>query len=328
MTGTEVASITGTELAGANDYVITEEVAERLASAMPANTRRAYDRQWLAFTAWCSQSGRTPLPATAQTVLSYVTHLCDAGKSPATIDQALAVVLFHHRPLGVKPDTTPARAVLRDHKRRWSDERGRMKQKEAAPVDLARLRRMLGKCDLETTRGRRDRVILLLGFSLFARRSELASLRIDDVEFTEKGMRVLIRASKTDQAGEGVDIFIPTGRRASTCPVRAVQDWIACLAEQGVTTGPLLRAVDRNGKVRGGVTGQGVEYVIKGLADEVGISGVSGHSLRAGAATQAAKNGHAASEIARKGRWTSTKTVEDKYVRPITDEDEESMLGL
>jgi integrase len=50
-------------------------------------------------------------------------------------------------------------------------------------------------------KGLRDRALLLLGFGGAFRRSELAALNVDDLEFTDDGLRVTIRRSKTDQEG-------------------------------------------------------------------------------------------------------------------------------
>ncbi|MFJ6846468.1 hypothetical protein ACIQRE_27815 [Streptomyces griseoluteus] len=48
----------------------------------------------------------------------------------------------------------------------------------------------------------------------------------------------MIRSSKTDQEGEGVDVIVPRGVHNETDPVRAYED---ALAERGITTGRLLR---------------------------------------------------------------------------------------
>jgi integrase len=50
---------------------------------------------------------------------------------------------------------------------------------------------LLATCD-HTARGRRDRALLLFGFAGALRRSELASLRIEDVVVDANGLRLRI----------------------------------------------------------------------------------------------------------------------------------------
>lgn len=73
-------------------------------------------------------------------------------------------------------------------------------------------------------------------------------------------------------------------------PVAAVQDWIKAA---GITSGPLLRSVDRHGKARGALTPQSVALVVKRYADQVELDpdDFAGYSLRAGFLTSAAEAG-------------------------------------
>jgi hypothetical protein len=71
---------------------------------------------------------------------------------------------------------------------------------------------------------------------LFARRSELATLRLGDVVETPDGLLVTIGQSKTDQDAVGETVAIPPGRREQTCPVRLMRAWRALVVDQGSTT--------------------------------------------------------------------------------------------
>jgi integrase len=56
---------------------------------------------------------------------------------------------------------------------------------------------------------RRERALLSVGYDTMARRSELVALNIEDFSFLNDGSgRVLIRRSKTDQAGEGSKAYL------------------------------------------------------------------------------------------------------------------------
>ena len=87
------------------------------------------------------------------------------------------------------------------------------------------LRRMVAELP-DGLKGTRDRALLSLGFTA-CRRSELAALDLEDVEETDKGLTVLLRRSKTDQAGEGREVAVLYGAHPDSCPVRSLRAWIA-----------------------------------------------------------------------------------------------------
>ena len=90
--------------------------------------------------------------------------------------------------------------------------------------------------------GLRDRALLLVGFSGAFRRSELAALRVEDLEEVEGGLRVHVRRSETDQQAAGQIVAIIRGERL--CPVQAVRAW---LDAAGITEGPVFRPFTRGG---------------------------------------------------------------------------------
>ena len=76
------------------------------------------------------------------------------------------------------------------------------------------LRLIAGRPPADTPLGARGRAMLLVGFGAAPRRSELVALTLGDVEtIPERGLRLLIRRSKTDQQGEGQDIAAGPTRR-------------------------------------------------------------------------------------------------------------------
>ena len=71
------------------DRFVSEQTRRRIIDAVPANTIRAYTRQWAAFTTWCTAHGRAGMPATAETLAEYVAHLADAGRAPGGLFTSL-----------------------------------------------------------------------------------------------------------------------------------------------------------------------------------------------------------------------------------------------
>lgn len=301
------------------DHELSARTVERMERSIPPETRRAYDRQWRQFTDWCTASGRTALPATPQTLAEYVGSLVDEDKSPATIDQAIAAVRTAHRLAGHRglPETDQARAVLKVHKRDRA-ERGQRTRKAPA-VTLDPLRAMVGALDTATVAGLRDRALLVLGFAMMGRRSELAALRTDDLAFNEDGLTVLVRTSKTDQEAAGASVHLPYGAHASTCPVRTVRAWLAVLEDNGLADGPLFLRVTRHGHLQeGGMSGAAVNERVRTLAERAGVPDAAkftAHGLRAGGPTEAARRGVPVAHIAEHGRWSKASPVVHEYVR-------------
>jgi site-specific recombinase XerD len=313
------------------DLVVSERTRDRIAEGVAVNTRRAYARQWSAFTAWCGERDRSSLPATGETLAEYTAHLADEGKAPSSVEQALAAVRTAHRAAGHAdhPDTRAARLVLRAHRRQRAE--GGTRARKAPPVTIDALRAMVDTCDPATLRGLRDRVVLVLGLAMMGRRSELAALRLEDVHESDEGLEVLIRASKTDQDATGAVVALPYGQHADTCPVRVVRAWRAALAERGITTGRLLRSVTRHGHLAASMGADAVADVVRERATAAGLphaAEYSAHSLRAGGATAAYKAGAPVSVIAAHGRWSEGSPVVLGYVRATDRWRDNPMRGV
>lgn len=303
--------------AAAVDATVSAVTAARIEAATAANTARAYARQWAAFTAWSTRVGRSAMPATDATLAEYVSALMDTGTGVATIEQAISTIRRAHRDTGRPgPDTRAARLVLRTHRRAQAD--AGIRTRQAPPAAREQLRAMVAAAPPGPL-GIRDRALLVLGVAMMGRRSELAALDIADLTEVDEGLVVTVRASKTDQDAIGADVALPYGGHPDTCPVRAVQAWLALLADHAITTGPLLRAVDRHGRISSRpMSGDGINRAVRAAAIRAGLPAAerySAHSLRAGGATAAAKAGAPVAAIARQGRWSPTSPVVHSYIR-------------
>jgi site-specific recombinase XerD len=324
------------------DFSISAETAEELLAAEPANTRRAYDRNWRQFQRWCAPEGRMSLPATPQTLAEYVRQLAHASFAPSTIDQVIGTIRSKHRGAGYKeqPDTFETLKLLRSYRRAWADAGGRARQ--ATPILIPALRAMVKTCDLSTPIGVRDRSLLLTGFNAMCRRSELAGLDILDIlAATDEGMAVHIRYSKTDKDAKGARVSVPFGQHAATCAVRATRAWITLLAGHGITEGALYRPVDRHGRIGDEalaaghasrrLSGKAVSDVVSRRAVLAGLEdpeGYTGHSLRSGAATSAYLGGAPVAEIIKHGRWSPKSPVVLGYIRAVDEWENNPMKGI
>ena len=270
---TDVNAGTGYALA---DFEVPDATAALIAEAVPENTALAYRSRWRSFEAWCARAGRVALPATAQTVAAYLTHLAtERGLKATSVDAHLTAIRAVHRGAGATaPDALTARKVVGAARRREAARDGRYGPRKAVPVMAADLSAIAAACD-ETAAGLRDRAIVLLGFALLARRSELAALNLSDVELVPgEGVAVTVRSSKTDQSARGVIRRIHYAANERVCPVRAVLTWTAFLAACGITTGPLFTRIDRWGNVGPAAGGR--------YADPPGSDGAVGPPISAG----------------------------------------------
>jgi site-specific recombinase XerD len=89
----------------------------------------------------------------------------------------------------------------------------------------------------------------------------------------------------------------------------------AYLERAGITGGRVFRAIDRHGNVKASMTDQSVALIVKKLTGRAGLEGdYSGHSLRAGFATQAARSGVEERKIASTTRHKNMDVLR-RYIR-------------
>lgn len=274
-----------------------------------ANTRAAYASDWQQFRAWCAQQQRRALPATAETILGYIVTLAER-LSPASIDRRLCGIAFHHRQARQSdPTDDPEVAITMRGLRRAKGTAAAGK----LPITPALLVDVLATCGTDR-RGIQERALLLLGFAGAFRRSELVALTLDDLTLVDDGLIVRVRRSKTDQEGSGSFKGIPHGTQATTCPVQAMQTWIAV---GKIRSGPLFRAFSPHGRqTRRPLPAYAVARIIQRTIRQCNLDPrhYGGHSLRAGLVTAAAQAGVAERIIMRQTGHTDVRTVR-RYIR-------------
>lgn len=304
------------------------EIADRASEfshhSKAENTIRAYRSDWTHFEDWCRAHGQTAIPATPETVALYVADIATTLKT-ATITRRISAISQAHQIAGYETPTksSQVRLVLAGIRRTKGTA-----QAAKTPVLVDDLRRMIARLP-DNLLGVRDRALLLIGFSGAFRRSELVALDVADVSVTRDGLVVTIRRSKTDQDGEGRKIGIPYGSNPDTCPVRALQDW---LAQCGFTDGPMFRPIDRFSRVASiRLSAAAVAEIVKRYITAVGLnaSDFAGHSLRSGLATSAAMAGASERAIMNQTGHRSL-TMVRRYIRDgsLFRENVVSVVGL
>lgn len=289
-------------LASRADDNLPPLVKKYLQASLSENTRKAYASDIQHFIRW---GGR--LPASPECVASYLAANADK-LSMATLSRRVVAIGKAHALNGM---ASPAQTELVRATLRGMSRVNGSAQRQVKPVLPNEIQRMVS--GLMGTKGVRDRALMLVGFAGAFRRSELVSLRVEDVEFVRKGMLVSLRRGKTDQAGAGRVIAIPNVN-GKLCPVKALKVW---LSKSGIDTGAIFRRVNRYGQVlESGMSAQSVALVVKSLAGASGMNAAeySGHSLRAGLVTSAAVRGVSAWRICQQTGHQS-EGVMRRYIR-------------
>jgi site-specific recombinase XerD len=262
-----------------------ETAADLASNSRAASTRAAYAADFRIFSAWCAAQGLCPMPANPATVAAFLADQVSAGMKPSTLGRRLAALKHAHKAAGEDSPTDDERvkAVLQGARRSI----GGAPRKLAAATS----EKTIGMATLVRPglAGLRDRAILLLAFSLAARRSELVALDVEDIEECPEGLRVRIKRSKTDQEGQGAVVSVCRGSIAD--PVSAVLDYIKAA---GITSGPLFRRIRRGNHITDQrLTAQTICRLVKDQAAKLGLDPkqYGAHSMRAGFLTSAAAKG-------------------------------------
>ena len=279
------------------------EVRHYLENALSNNTRRAYRTDLEHYMAWGAA-----IPSTPDMVAGYITAHA-ATLSMATLQRRLVSIAKAHTMRGL-PDPVKCdlvkltmRGIRRIHGK---------PQAQVAALMKDDLIVMLSHIP-DTLKGKRDHALLLLGFCGALRRSELAAVRVEDMEFTSNGIILTIPRSKVDQTGIGRKIGIPRGR-GRICPVHVVTDW---LQHSFAENGPVFRSITKGGIIsNAALSDRAIANIIKHYADKAGFDAnrFSGHSLRSGLATSAAQHG-ISSWVIRQQTGHSSDAMLGRYIR-------------
>ena len=205
--------------------------------AKAENTRRAYRAAVRAWCAWCLKRDLPPLPAAGADVAAFL-----AGERGGKLHAGNPETAPRRDPL-----SAPRRRLPGAHRRRLRlgdacRHPARRRPEGPTPAQEGRgdrhiLRRLLAPI-AEDLRGLRDRALLLVGFAGALRRSELAAIRVEQLEKTDRGIRLTLPRSKGAQE-DAVTVPLPYGD-TELCPVHALEAW---LQAAGLTAGPVFRRI-------------------------------------------------------------------------------------
>ena len=162
--------------------------------------------------------------------------------------------------------------------------------------------------------GLRDRALLLVGFAGALRRSEIAGIRVEDLEHTQRGLQLTIGQTKGSQTA-AVITPLPYDDTA-LCPVRALERWISAGA---IKAGPVFRRIWRQKSSQDSgppslprvgdvaLSERAVALIVQARAVAAGFGAheLGGHSLKRGALTAGMDRGVHPTRLKRLGRHRS-----------------------
>lgn len=285
---------------------LLEETLAKIEGAYAPSTIRAYRADFNHFIHFCKNKNANALPSQPNLVVQYISKLTDSGRSSASIRRAICGLSTVHKLNRFDDPTKDPDASL--EMRRMHRKLGRS-SKQASSINADTLDKLLLVTD-RSIRGIRDRALLLVAYDTLCRRSELVSLLIKDVKINNKNgietSSILLRKSKTDQ--DSIGKWLHLSQRAHL----ALIEWIKELPQEQEY---FIVGIDRMGRISNNRLGSGqVNRIYKRIArkaglDESEIKGISGHSMRVGAAQDLFNSGASMPIIMQRGRWSKTDTV-------------------
>jgi integrase len=233
-------------------------------------------------------------------VASFVDACRLAPKKPATIRRYLSTIALAHRVANLANPCADEFVQL-EIKGLYNVMSARQKQAKALGWEnIGQFVKAAGK----GIRADRERALLTVAYDTMARRAELVALDLDDFTFWPDGTgRVLIRRSKTDQAGEGNTAYLARET------VRLVHVW---LDAAHIEEGAVFRRLVGRGRVGERLEVNSVAVIFKRVAAFVGmepkdVSQVSGHSVRVGATQDLLALNIDLASVMQAGRWKSNR---------------------
>lgn len=261
-------------------------------AAQSASTKRSYAQDIRHFRA---NGGK--IPCAPETIAEYLASFAGV-LAVATLEHRLIAIHKAHTDKGLVSPVTDRLVKRTMQGIRRTIGVAQRRARALVKDDLVELLVSVGT--QKPLKAARDKALLLIGFAGAFRRSELVSLRVEDITPHANGIELLLRKSKTDQEGEGRMVFVPHAKSEERCPVVALARWLELA---GINEGALFRPLSRHDRLvkNQALTPQSVALIVKSaVRKSKGFDAaklVSGHSLRAGFVTEAASVGLQTSAI-------------------------------
>jgi len=182
--------------------VVLHSSIARLERAYSPGTIRGYCADFAAIIAFCELHNQVALPTDPLMVCSYIAYISTPGRSSASVRCAVVGISATHLFNRITdPTKDPEVRIAMKHMYR---NLGRV-AKQAYGIRQETLNLLLAAAG-DSIRGLRDAALLQLAYDTLCRRSELITLRIDDLVMAPHGIEIrhsiLLCKSKMDQVAQ------------------------------------------------------------------------------------------------------------------------------
>lgn len=192
-------------------------------AVLSLNSQKSRAADWSIFSRWCERAGRVAMPAEEATMKMFAVYELDRGSCVKTVVHRCCTVSSIHKDAGLPSPCGPGvNSIFRGARRDLTRKKSRGPKSAITPAELLAISDALGS----TPQGIRDRALIVFGFHTAMRRSEISDLDLSDLNFGPDGITVVIKKSKRDQEGKGVQLGIFPGQNVATCPVQTLLAWI------------------------------------------------------------------------------------------------------
>ncbi len=212
-----------------------DEIFAKFDGAFAENTLRAYRSDFKGFTKWCEQNNVEAITPSPADISNYIEELSTKLKT-STISRKITCI---QTVLTLSGHENPTRApeVILALKRLYR-QKGKF-QEQATPLTKQVLEKLI-KVSGKGRVGRRNKILLYLGYETMRRRAEICNFEFNDLVTLPNGKRGLrLKFSKTDQYGSGKIIPISN----------FLYDLIIRWQRQVGDDGKILRNIYKSGRI-------------------------------------------------------------------------------
>lgn len=293
------------------------EPEEQILDTMPKKSAARYERQFRKYQQFCIENH---LECNGISLQKYVLSLRNRGLKASSIKSMVSCITGASGQHGVKFSQTSRDVIWK-----WAKKEGKGESPKQSSIftedDVVSFLRL----PLNGLSNAQLKVSMIIAFYGMMRIGELHSLQFTDIDYDESccKIRVVIRYSKTDQAGAGHTFYIPE----TIADIRLhdiVMAYKFALSQyllenhENVTNQPFFRRVGTEEcfvKTACGVAALG--SFAKRIAIFLGKKNpesYTGHCFRRSAATNLAENGATVELMNKMGRWTAN-GMADHYTK-------------
>lgn len=215
---------------------VGESTSSEQILSLASSAKSPFQRKNIAWSAglferWCSEQQRVSCPVEIDTVVEYLVWRFETCRF-ATIQSDLAAIFALQRRQGFP---TPFNLFLRDlltGMRRLNTPSVRK-----LPFRDGEVLKLCQQADRESIApvAMRNRTFMLMMYRAALRSLSVASLRVSDIHFEKRGMRIRLLGSKNSVGGPVQELRIPLADDERICAVRASRKWFRLL---GRSSGP------------------------------------------------------------------------------------------